>query len=233
MGWFVFLRFHPESRFWAMAEFPLLEMAKSDLEPAYEEVIMSREEALGDPRYRDAVLAHDRGDSTDMDKDLSLHTGVDLQAERAEVLREIHATDWNAWTDSLKSLDQDRELIEAYWLHHRESVLKPNEDDPYFWAWEAVADRLEQDPEATWVLILDLVRTAPYEGALLYMAADILEVLISDHGHRFIDRIELEARRSPRFQSALSGVWLNDGDDPDVVARVGKLIPEDPDSQGK
>lgn len=230
MSWFVFVRLHPESRFWAMAEFPLLEMTEIDVDAAYEEVIMSRDEALRDPLYREAVLAWDRGDSTEMEKDFYLHSGVDPAAERARELREIHATDWEAWSESLRSLDRNRELIEAYWLHHRGSTLDPQGQDPNFWAWEAVGEKLEQDPEEAWVLLLDLVRTAPYERALGYMTAGVLEDLIKDHGPRFIERIEAEARRSPRFLMALSGVWLNDEDDPEVVARIGRLVPEDPNA---
>jgi hypothetical protein len=42
----------------------------------------------------------------------------------------------------------------------------------------------------------------------MYIAAGPLEELLNHHGPRFIDRIEAEAERDPKFLRAVAGVWL-------------------------
>lgn len=100
-------------------------------------------------------------------------------------------------------------LVRA-WIEQHEH---PERRDELFWAWEAVSDAVSDRPEEGWQLILELIREAPNNKILANVAAGPLEDLIVQHSKRFIDRIEVTARKDPRFQLALTGVWC-EGDIP-------------------
>lgn len=62
-------------------------------------------------------------------------------------------------------------------------------------------------PEHAWQCILATVaeaRSQPYLGVL---AAGPMEDLLGLHGSAFIERVELEARKNPKFAWMLGGVW--------------------------
>ena len=63
------------------------------------------------------------------------------------------------------------------------------------------------DQEAAWAMLLALIDRAPDEESLAYVAAGPLEDMIRKRHDQFGDRILGEARRSPRFRYALTGVW--------------------------
>jgi hypothetical protein len=60
------------------------------------------------------------------------------------------------------------------------------------------------------------------DRAFAVLAAGPLEDLLAYHGSEFIDRVETEARRNPRFRDLLGGVWRNTITD-DIWARVEKI----------
>lgn len=80
-------------------------------------------------------------------------------------------------------------------------------EDPRFYAWEEVDDLVRRDPEAGWALILELVAAAPDDKLLANVAAGPLEDLLTRDPHGFIERVELEAHRDPKFRRCLTGVW--------------------------
>jgi hypothetical protein len=49
----------------------------------------------------------------------------------------------------------------------------------------------------------------PSQQAFQVLAAGPLEDLLADHGAAIIVRVEEEARRNPRFNLLLGGVWRN------------------------
>jgi hypothetical protein len=62
-------------------------------------------------------------------------------------------------------------------------------------------------PEHAWQAILAVVadsRTEPFLGNL---AAGPMEDLLSYHGDAFIDRVEVQAKKDPKFSYMLGGVW--------------------------
>jgi hypothetical protein len=79
--------------------------------------------------------------------------------------------------------------------------------DPRFSAWEKVDDLLRRDPEAGWILTLELIAVAPDDKVLANVAAGPLEDLLKREPDRFIERVELQARRDPKFRRCLTGVW--------------------------
>lgn len=69
------------------------------------------------------------------------------------------------------------------------------------------------EPESAWQLILLTIRDVPAEKDLSILGAGPLEDLIARHGTAFIDRIEQEALRNPRFREVLSSVWKSDAEE--------------------
>ena len=132
----------------------------------------------------------------------------------------------------LKSAPDREDLIAAYVRHARAGP----QDEADFWAWQKVTDTINDGPaEPAWSLVLDLVRAVP-DDVLGNVAAGPLEDVVCIHGVELIDRIEVSARRDPRFREALGQIWLEWGELPDdVISRVVaasndqiKPLPRDP-----
>ena len=71
--------------------------------------------------------------------------------------------------------------------------------------WEII----QKAPELGFVFILSVLATTADEEILGSLSAGPLENLLAFHGASVIDKIEDEARRSPRFRALLRGVWQN------------------------
>ena len=93
---------------------------------------------------------------------------------------------------------------------------------PLWWTVERFINILggEETSEAedAWKAILRILELDPPDEVLAVLAAGPLEDLIDDYGALFIDRIETESRRNPRFRQLLGGVWK--GSSADIWARV-------------
>jgi hypothetical protein len=76
--------------------------------------------------------------------------------------------------------------------------------DAYF---EILDDRAS--PDLWWDFILTALAHDHGDESLAYFAAGPLEDFLSRFGDDVIERVENEARRSPLFQRAVSGVWRN------------------------
>ena len=91
--------------------------------------------------------------------------------------------------------------------------------DPLFAAWNQVTDIVLRDPDEGWSLVLALVEAAPDDWVLCNVAAGPLEDLLKKFSAVLIDRVEIEARRDPKFRRSLTGVW---GLPPSVQERLRK-----------
>jgi hypothetical protein len=91
------------------------------------------------------------------------------------------------------------------WIRYHEEERTPS--DPLFAAWAEVDDLVRHDPEAAWLLTLQLVAAAPSDRVLAAVAAGPLEDLLNRSGDRVIDRVELHARSNPKFRRCLTGAW--------------------------
>jgi len=101
----------------------------------------------------------------------------------------------------------DDEIVEHY-FRWCEAERAQGSDSPLGNAWSAMADLAEEDPERAWTLLLRVIALADPEGeALCSAGADCLENLFRSHGPSFIDRVEEEARRDPKFRRAVACVW--------------------------
>jgi hypothetical protein len=95
------------------------------------------------------------------------------------------------------------ELVEKYFEH-----WKTKRDD-LAWAWDEVTDKVFRSPSEAWPLIIELIRTAPNDAALSYVAAGPLEDFLCKHGESFMGRVATAVDQEPRFKQALQGVWKN------------------------
>ena len=103
----------------------------------------------------------------------------------------------------------------AIWLRYESE--KRNED---FWAWDELTWTVADAPERAWPVILELVRQATDEqlGAI---GAGPIEQLVQNHVAAFVDRIEAQVFRDPRFQEALAAIWLNTwNQEPGLITRI-------------
>jgi len=101
----------------------------------------------------------------------------------------------------------DDQIVELYFAWCKAEEARGSGSPPAR-AWEVMADLADDEPEKCWALLLRVIALAGMEGeALCSAGADCLENLFRDHGPRFIDRIEHEARRDPKFRRALACVW--------------------------
>jgi hypothetical protein len=71
-------------------------------------------------------------------------------------------------------------------------------------------DVVQDAPEVAWLAILQILACELTEDQIAVLAAGPLEDLLAQHGSQFIERIEREAQRTPRFNHLLGGVWRHE-----------------------
>lgn len=112
------------------------------------------------------------------------------------------------------------ELVNA-WIEHSDSGAVDS-DSPTWWAAERVMNWLHEDGhESLWSFILATYQRDISEQVIGNLAAGPLEDLLTERGEEYIGKIELLARRDPRFNHLLGGVWKNAISE-DVWMRVEK-----------
>ena len=68
-------------------------------------------------------------------------------------------------------------------------------------------DLPRRDPERLWPILIELVERAPSPAIRGWIAAGLVEDLVTYHGRLFLDRLEDRAVRSRAFHEALRGIW--------------------------
>lgn len=118
------------------------------------------------------------------------------------------------------SAPQDVHSVEALadlWLaDHRE-----DDGDPEEMAWsDLCVFELDAHPEVLFAFVLRALRKAENAWQVGLIAAGPLEDLLIKHGVTVIERLEEQARRSPRIRYALTGVWTQDIADEGIRERI-------------
>ena len=103
----------------------------------------------------------------------------------------------------------DRERLIADWIVYSNSEDGSEEYGRSFWAFSTMCDWLRDDPEQCWESILAILEHTSDDKALANLAAGPLEDLLSDHGPKFIERVEERAGQDAKFKDLLGGVWQN------------------------
>jgi len=94
-------------------------------------------------------------------------------------------------------------LAECYFRYR---AAKSDDD---FWAWQRVHEAVcSGDLDSAWEVALLLLRKAPDDDALGFVAAGPLEDFIDGYGDQALDLVEKACDGDTRLQFALSGVWL-------------------------
>jgi hypothetical protein len=107
----------------------------------------------------------------------------------------------------------------ATYIAFQQLPQKEQQASDKFWATERFMCPAEpEQAEDCWRVILEVLSRKPPPRVIGMLAAGALEDLIDDWGAMFIDRMELEARRSPAFRHLLGGVW--ESGPPEVWERV-------------
>ncbi|HMO80997.1 MAG TPA: hypothetical protein PKD24_09410 [Pyrinomonadaceae bacterium] len=98
----------------------------------------------------------------------------------------------------------------AAWIAAEESGKRRSDDDPEWWAVDAALEWLFDDlHEQLWEFILRIFERKMSDRVFASLAAGPLEDLLGSFGDLYIDRVEELARKNPRFNHLLGGVWKN------------------------
>jgi len=92
------------------------------------------------------------------------------------------------------------------WIRYRYSAKGSSEREVTAWATD-LYDLEYDDPETLWLLILAIHAKDQSWRIRKVLSAGPVEDLLAKHGERFIDRVEAEARKDPKFAKLLGGVW--------------------------
>jgi hypothetical protein len=118
--------------------------------------------------------------------------------------------------------DLEWETLINAWIEAQESEERLSDDGLNPWPVDAVLDwHLDDNHEALWEFILRSFEKQMSDKAFGVLAAGPLEDLLADFGELYIQRVEELARKNPRFNHLLGGVWRNSMTD-DVWDRVQK-----------
>ncbi len=98
------------------------------------------------------------------------------------------------------------ELIDA-WIKLQYHKSGTEEYNRLFWSFEAVLQMIQDDPDATFQFILDVLKRDSDWPVIGTLAAGPMEDLLSTHGDKVIERVEAQAKVDPIFAKMLGGVW--------------------------
>lgn len=119
-------------------------------------------------------------------------------------------------------MDERDEMIRRYFLH-----LEAPSNSDYYDSVEDVDELVRVNPTEAWEIVKDLIRLAPSDHALAYVAAGPLENLVATRGKEMAHVIREEALQNRRVGDALSRVLLCPIDS-DVRRALGTWLPDEP-----
>jgi hypothetical protein len=100
--------------------------------------------------------------------------------------------------------------IVTAWIAAEQAERGSPEHEANWWAVSEVMDwALDGDGDRLWQFILEAYKRDLSDKAIGVLAAGPLEDLLAKQGVAFIDRIEELARKDPKFNHLLGGVWRN------------------------
>jgi hypothetical protein len=119
-------------------------------------------------------------------------------------------------------MPNDKQVLVAAWIALHHAKAKSPEYDKNFWAFTALSDLCETNPDSCWELIEEIRSSDGSDVILANLAAGPLEDLLVYHGGRFIERIEELARNDGQYRKLLGAMWQNEIPD-DVWERVKRV----------
>ena len=120
----------------------------------------------------------------------------------------------NSDEDKVPTSDSEWEAFIAAWIKAEESGKPSSDYDPDWWAVDAVITwHITDKYEALWEFVVRAFERKMSDRVFGMIAAGPLEDLLADFGDLYIARIEELARKNPRFNYLLGGVWKNSSND--------------------
>jgi hypothetical protein len=118
--------------------------------------------------------------------------------------------------------------VAGYWECYRRATSADRTErtsvDEYQWAFDEVDETLRFQPSAAIALLVELAEGAPDDQALAYLGAGPVEdFLLERHADDVIDQVEVAARRSAGFRSALHCAHYDDVVAPDARDRLRRF----------
>lgn len=104
--------------------------------------------------------------------------------------------------------DEKTKLVNAWVELQRHEVGTPRHDE-LFWSFEHLWELTHRDPETAFDVILSILAADESTTTEENLSAGPLEDLLVYHRPAYIEHIEHEAARNPRFRHLLGGVWKN------------------------
>lgn len=103
------------------------------------------------------------------------------------------------------------EKLALGWMAHVRAFDRDMNNREYGWAAERMWELEDEDPESLWTIILMIHKLNSSQEAVIVkrLSAGPLEMLLTKHGSRFIERVEEQANKDPMFAGLLTGVWQN------------------------
>ena len=96
------------------------------------------------------------------------------------------------------------------WIAAQDAEQGSAEHESNWWAISKVSDwSFERQGELLWRFIMAAYQRDLSDKAVSVLAAGPLEDLLAKQGPEFIERVEELARRDPKFNDLLGGVWRN------------------------
>jgi len=124
--------------------------------------------------------------------------------------------------DPVPSSEAEWDLLITDWIAYS-SEKGLSDSDPRWWAISAVIMfPINRNHEELWQFVTRTFEKEMSDKAFASLAAGPLEDLLGYFGELYIDRIEELARKNPRFNYLLGGVWKHLSTD-DVWTRIEKV----------
>lgn len=103
----------------------------------------------------------------------------------------------------------DSDLVDA-WLRFNLVQGSTNENDPDYWAVQALIEMQLADPERAWTVAVQLARRSETDWQLVMVGCGVLEDLLIEDPDRYFPKLEQEFRTTPTLLTAASCVWIDE-----------------------
>jgi hypothetical protein len=116
----------------------------------------------------------------------------------------------------------DRQKLVRAWIALQYATPASKAYDDNFWAFKALSDYCESEPDRCWELINEIRSADGTDVILANLAAGPLEDLMVQHAQQFIGKVEKLAEEDEQFRRLLGALWQNDVSD-EIWARIKRV----------
>jgi len=99
------------------------------------------------------------------------------------------------------------------WIDLQLASLNSPEWEESVWSAQILDELVDDYPREAFDVVLSIMESPDAERVIGGVAAEPIEDLLVQHGDEFIELVENEAKRSPKFRHMLGGVWRSSMDE--------------------